>query len=80
MLRRDFYHRCMPYCRPDEGEHTEIVYTDAVSTAENIRALFAARDRNVLRAEVEPDARLPTEPPSSAKAWLVTWREEDRRA
>jgi hypothetical protein len=28
----------------------------------------------VVRAEEEPDAQLPTEPKSLAKAWLVTWR------
>jgi hypothetical protein len=30
--------------------------------------------RNVVRAEEEPDATLPTEPSGLAKAWLVTWR------
>jgi hypothetical protein len=41
---------------------------------ENIRTIFSARDRNIFRAEEDPDTRLPTEPASLAKAWLVKWR------
>ena len=75
MLLTAFIHRCIPYCRPEQDEHTEVVYTDAHSTGETIRQTLRARDgRDVIRAELEPDAPLPTEPKDLAKAWLVTWR------
>ena len=65
----------MPYCRPEQGEHTEVVYTDAQSTGETIRQTLGAKDaRNVVRDKAEPDASLPSEPSGLSEAWLVTWR------
>lgn len=77
-------HRCIPYCKPDLGEHTELVYTDESATEQRIRqSLGYWRGLKVIRAVEEPDA-----PPSDtvpqdvvqrgskplAKGWLVTWR------
>lgn len=45
------------------------------ATSETIRQTLRAKDgRNVVRAEVELDAPLPSEPSGLVKAWLVTWR------
>jgi hypothetical protein len=77
-------HTCMPYCRPDLGEHTELVYTDESATEGHIwQSLAYHRGLKVIRAIPEPDAPPPDRVPHDvvqrsakplAKAWLVTWR------
>ena len=78
MLETRFIHRCIPYCRPDHREHTQLVYTDENETCETLRRTL--RDRwgiIVMRAAEEPDA--PPQVDTSGKkpftkAWLVTWQ------
>jgi hypothetical protein len=78
LLITGFIHRCLPYCKPDEGEHTMLAYSSVGETEESIRCTL--RDRQgltVIRAAIEPDA--PPYPDTRgvrpfAKAWLVTWR------
>jgi len=77
-------HTCMAYCRPDLGEHTELVYTDETATEGTIwQSLGYWRGLKVVRAVEEPDAPPPDTVPQDvvqrgsrplAKAWLVTWR------
>ena len=77
-------HVCIPYCKPDLGEHTELVYTDETAAEGKIRqALGFYRGLKVIRAVEEPDAPAPDRVPQDivqcgskplAKAWLVTWR------
>jgi len=80
MLQMRLMHRCMPYCKPDDGEHTELVYTDEHATDKTIRqTLGGRRGLNVIRAAEEPDAPPQDDTSASrlwAKAWLVTWRSE----
>jgi hypothetical protein len=57
MLQMRFMHRCIPYCKPDEGEHTELVYSDESATDETIRQMLGERrGANVISAAEEPDA------------------------
>ena len=78
MFQTRLLHRCIPYCRPDAGEHTQLVYTDDSETSETLQRAIAIRfGLNVFRAAEEPDA--PPEVDSRgrkpyAKAWLVTWQ------
>ena len=77
-------HKCILYCKPELGEHTELVYTDATATEGHIRqSLGFYRGLKVIRAVEEPDAPAPDSVPQDivqrgskplAKAWLVTWR------
>ena len=77
-------HTCMAYCKPDLGEHTELVYTDETASEGTIRqSLGYWRGLKVVRAIEEPDASPPHTVPQDivqrgsrplAKAWLVTWR------
>lgn len=51
------FHRCLPYCKPDEGEDTELAYTSENDTEETIKRAFDhCRDVEVTRAAIEPDA------------------------
>lgn len=63
---------------PDDGEHTELVYTDEYATDETIRQMLGERrGLNVIRAAEVPDAPPQDDTSGSrpwAKAWLVTWR------
>ncbi|MBI3065670.1 MAG: hypothetical protein HYY82_12150 [Deltaproteobacteria bacterium] len=78
------HHRCIPYCKPDQGEHTELVYTDETASEGTIRqSLEYWRGLKVIRAVEEPDAPPPDRVHHDvvqsgsrplAKAWLVTWR------
>ena len=78
MLQMRFIHRCIPYCRPDDGEHTQLVYTDDTETSATIQRTIGIRfGLSVFRAAEEPDA--PPEVDTSRrkpypKAWLVTWQ------
>jgi hypothetical protein len=77
-------HTCMPYCRPEAGEHTELVYTDESATEGTIwQSLGFHRGLKVTRAVEEPVAPARAGVPQDivqrgskplAKAWLVTWR------
>lgn len=77
-------HTCMPYCRPEAGEHTELVYTDETATEGTIwQSLGYHRGLKVIRAIEEPDAPAPDTVPQDivqrgskplTKGWLVTWR------
>jgi len=77
MLQMRFVHRCMPYCMPDEGQHTDLVYSDEEVTEETIQRMLAElRGLKVVRTGEEPDAPPKIDPSRSkpwAKAWLVTW-------
>lgn len=80
MLQTRFLHCCIPYCRPDDGEHTQLVYTDEHPTNESIQRIIGGRwGFKLLRVAEEPDAP-PVLDPSGlkpfAKAWLVTWQRE----
>lgn len=78
------HHTCIAYCKPDRGEHTELVYTDETATEGTIwQALGYWRGLKVIRAVEEPDAPAPDRVHHDviqlgsrplAKAWLVTWR------
>ncbi|MDP2601323.1 MAG: hypothetical protein Q8S00_01835 [Deltaproteobacteria bacterium] len=53
-------HTCMVYCRPDLGEHTELVYTDEAATEGTLwQSLGYWRGLKVIRAREEPDAPSP---------------------
>ena len=84
MFQTQFIHRCIPYCKPDDGEHTQLVYTDESETSETLRRTIGSRLKlNVVRAAEEPDA--PPQVDTSgrkpfAKAWLVTWQCGQRSA
>jgi hypothetical protein len=78
MLQMRFIHRCIPYCRPDDSEHTQLIYTDDTETSATIQLTISIfYGLHVVRAAQEPDA--PSEIDSSGrkrypKAWLVTWQ------
>ena len=78
MLQTRFIHRCIPYCRPDDGEHTQLVYTDETETSATIQRTMGIRfGLEVFRAAEEPDAPPQTDTSGKqlfAKAWLVTWQ------
>jgi len=73
-------HRCIPYCRLERGEHTELVYgTDGAER--NLRAIvLSSRGGELIRFAEEPDAPAKTDTGGVKpypKAWLVTWRTSD---
>jgi hypothetical protein len=78
MLQMRFIHRCIPYCRPDDGEHTQLVYTDNTETSATIQRTIGIRfGLSVFRAAEEPDARPEVDTSGRKpypKAWLVTWQ------
>ena len=75
-----FIHRCIPYCRPDHGEHTELMYGSNDETEAKIRTVVLSwRGGDLFRVAEEPDA--PAKMDTSGlkpfqKAWLVTWQVE----
>lgn len=71
-------HRCIPYCRPEQGEHTALVYSSEDENEATIRqTLRRSRGIHVIRAAEEPDAPMQLDTSGRnlfSKAWLVTWQ------
>jgi hypothetical protein len=70
-------HRCIPYCQPDDGEHTELFYGTEDEGERNLRLVLSWRRGELIRFAEEPDA--PAKIDMSGlkpfpKAWLVTRR------
>ena len=75
-----FVHACIPYCRPEHNEHTELMYGSDDETETKIRsAVLSCRAGDLIRVAEEPDAPATMDTSGSkpfSKAWLVTWREQ----
>ena len=72
----DLHHRCAPYCKPELGEHTKLVYGTNDDTEENFQEMIMLwRGGEIIRFVEEPNAppRM-NETSFYPKAWYVTWR------
>ena len=80
LLARSLMHRCIPYCKPEQGEHTALVYSSEDENEATIRrTLWRYHQIHVIRLAEEPDA--PIELDTSGikpfpKTWLVIWQSE----
>ena len=77
MLELRLIHRCLPYCRPDEGQHTMVVYGSEDESPQSIRNMIERWDgARFVGAVEEPDINIEVDNNGRklyAKAWLMTW-------
>lgn len=71
------HHHCAPYCMPNKGEHTELVYGSEDESEENFQEMVTLwRCGDLIRFIEAPNApsRMNESGRPYPKAWYVTWR------